>query len=65
MTDAAGRYTLYISYACPWANRCLAVLKLKVRFQANKCVVGWMFGGCLYMHWKNRLLFIEAVTNVM
>mmetsp|Transcript_20672 Transcript_20672/g.62294 ORF Transcript_20672/g.62294 Transcript_20672/m.62294 type:complete len:388 (-) Transcript_20672:402-1565(-) len=25
----AGRYTLYISYACPWANRCLAVLKLK------------------------------------
>eukprot|EP00039_Didymoeca_costata_P023895 m.8626 g.8626 ORF g.8626 m.8626 type:complete len:345 (-) comp3932_c0_seq1:163-1197(-) len=26
---AAGRYHLYISYACPWANRCLAVLKLK------------------------------------
>jgi putative glutathione S-transferase len=24
-----GRYHLYISYACPWANRCLAVLKLK------------------------------------
>lgn len=23
------RYHLYISYACPWANRCLAVLKLK------------------------------------
>lgn len=25
----AGRYTLYISYACPWANRCLAVRNLK------------------------------------
>lgn len=25
----AGRYHLYISYACPWANRCLAVLQLK------------------------------------
>jgi putative glutathione S-transferase len=26
---AKGRYHLYISYACPWANRTLAVLKLK------------------------------------
>lgn len=26
---AAGRYHLYISYACPWANRCLAVLRMK------------------------------------
>lgn len=25
----ANRYFLYISYACPWANRCLAMLKLK------------------------------------
>eukprot|EP00252_Welwitschia_mirabilis_P000336 TRINITY_DN1036_c0_g1_i2.p1 TRINITY_DN1036_c0_g1~~TRINITY_DN1036_c0_g1_i2.p1 ORF type:complete len:322 (+),score=49.85 TRINITY_DN1036_c0_g1_i2:441-1406(+) len=25
----AGRYHLYVSYACPWASRCLAVLKLK------------------------------------
>jgi len=25
----AGRYILYISYACPWANRCLAVRNLK------------------------------------
>lgn len=25
----AGRYHLYISYACPWANRCLAVLYMK------------------------------------
>ena len=26
---AAGRYHLYISHACPWANRCHAVLKMK------------------------------------
>ena len=26
----AGRYHLYISYACPWADRCLAVLYMKV-----------------------------------
>ncbi|XP_074280604.1 uncharacterized protein LOC141605640 isoform X2 [Silene latifolia] len=25
----SGRYHLYISYACPWACRCLAVLKIK------------------------------------
>jgi len=25
----AGRYHLYISYACPWASRCLATLKMK------------------------------------
>jgi putative glutathione S-transferase len=25
----AGRYHLYISYACPWASRCFAFLKLK------------------------------------
>jgi len=24
-----GRYHLYISYACPWACRCLSVLKIK------------------------------------
>jgi len=26
----AGRYHLYISLACPWANRCLATLYVKV-----------------------------------
>eukprot|EP01033_Poteriospumella_lacustris_P002773 gene2773-2015_t len=26
---AANRYHLYVSYACPWANRCLAMLYLK------------------------------------
>ncbi|KAK2634945.1 hypothetical protein Ddye_029737 [Dipteronia dyeriana] len=25
----SGRYHLYISYACPWASRCLAYLKIK------------------------------------
>ncbi|XP_020252011.1 uncharacterized protein LOC109829243 isoform X2 [Asparagus officinalis] len=25
----AGRYHLYISYACPWASRCLSFIKLK------------------------------------
>ncbi|KAK8964632.1 hypothetical protein KSP40_PGU020480 [Platanthera guangdongensis] len=25
----SGRYHLYVSYACPWASRCLAYLKLK------------------------------------
>uniref|UniRef100_A0A2P2JYT3 Glutathione transferase n=2 Tax=Rhizophora mucronata TaxID=61149 RepID=A0A2P2JYT3_RHIMU len=25
----AGRYHIYVSYACPWASRCLAFLKLK------------------------------------
>ncbi|MFS7948664.1 putative glutathione S-transferase Omega/GSH, Thioredoxin-like superfamily [Helianthus anomalus] len=24
-----GRYHLYVSYACPWASRCLAYLKIK------------------------------------
>lgn len=30
-----GRYHLYISYACPWANRCLAVIKMK---RLEKCI---------------------------
>lgn len=28
-TPSPGRYHLYISLACPWANRCLAVLNIK------------------------------------
>ena len=28
-TPEAGRYHLYVALACPWANRCLAMLKLK------------------------------------
>lgn len=34
---AFGRYHLYISYACPWANRALAVLNMKGLI-ANGCV---------------------------
>ena len=30
LLTAAGRYHLYIAYACPWASRCLAVRNLKV-----------------------------------
>lgn len=30
LAAAAGRYHLYIAYACPWASRCLAVRNLKV-----------------------------------
>ena len=26
---AAGRFHLYVSYACPWASRCIAALGLK------------------------------------
>lgn len=29
LNDPSGRFILYISLACPWANRCLAVLYLK------------------------------------
>lgn len=32
---AFGRYHLYVSYACPWAARCLTVLKLK---GLEKCI---------------------------
>lgn len=27
--EGGGRYHLYVSYACPWASRCLAILVLK------------------------------------
>ncbi|XP_026453480.1 uncharacterized protein LOC113354308 [Papaver somniferum] len=54
----SGRYHLYISYACPWATRCLAYLKVKglekvVSFSSVKPVwgrtketddhMGWLF----------------------
>ncbi|XP_052202889.1 uncharacterized protein LOC127808402 [Diospyros lotus] len=54
----AGRYHLYLSYACPWASRCLTLLKLKglekaISFTAVKPkwgkikepdeVMGWVF----------------------
>ncbi|RZC43718.1 hypothetical protein C5167_036679 [Papaver somniferum] len=54
----SGRYHLYISYACPWASRCLAYLKIKglekaISFSSVKPVwgrtketdehMGWVF----------------------
>lgn len=33
----AGRYHLYISYACPWASRCLAFLNIKGLEKAISC----------------------------
>ncbi len=53
-----GRYHLYISYACPWASRCYAFMKLKgledaigltVCFFSLECVVVlclWQLGFC-------------------
>jgi putative glutathione S-transferase len=50
----AGRYHLYVSYACPWASRTLLIRKLKGLEGAVGVTVadprmgrdGWRFGGC-------------------
>ncbi|WP_257459489.1 glutathione S-transferase family protein [Archangium lipolyticum] len=50
----AGRYHLYVSYACPWASRTLIIRKLKGLDGAVGVTVadprmgrdGWRFGGC-------------------
>ncbi|KAI3957828.1 hypothetical protein MKW92_030670 [Papaver armeniacum] len=49
----SGRYHLYISYACPWASRCLAYLKIKglekaISFSGGRTKetdnhMGWVF----------------------
>ncbi|KAK6150216.1 hypothetical protein DH2020_017741 [Rehmannia glutinosa] len=54
----AGRYHLYVSFACPWASRCLAYLKIKgldkaISFSSVKAIwgrtkdtdehMGWVF----------------------
>jgi len=56
----SGRYHLYISYACPWASRCLSYLKIKglddaISFSSVKPIwgrtketdehMGWVFPG--------------------
>ena len=46
---AAGRYHLYVSLACPWACRCVAVMHMKVGGrQAAAAYPGWQcsLGGC-------------------
>jgi putative glutathione S-transferase len=35
----SGRYILYVSYACPWASRCLAVIAIKGLTDAIKVVI--------------------------
>jgi glutathionyl-hydroquinone reductase len=32
----SGRYHLYVSMACPWANRCVCIIKLKGTNNFNK-----------------------------
>jgi len=32
----SGRYHLYVSMACPWANRCVCIIKLKGTNTFNK-----------------------------
>ncbi|GMH27733.1 hypothetical protein Nepgr_029576 [Nepenthes gracilis] len=51
-----GRYHLYISYACPWASRCTAVLKLKgledvISFSAVRSKFGKTKEGDDHMGW--------------
>lgn len=41
---AAGRYHLYIAYACPWASRCLAVRNLKV----SRCILSCVLHAILF-----------------
>lgn len=42
-----GRYHLYISYACPWASRCYAFLKLKGLEHAIGVTVSPIFPDCV------------------
>ena len=37
----SGRYHLYISYACPWASRCLSFVKIKGLDKAISFTVTW------------------------
>ncbi|XP_051126175.1 uncharacterized protein LOC127248061 isoform X1 [Andrographis paniculata] len=52
----AGRYHLYVSYACPWACRCLAYLKIKgldkaISFTSVKPIWGRTKDGDEHMGW--------------
>ncbi|KAJ9557510.1 hypothetical protein OSB04_012124 [Centaurea solstitialis] len=64
-----GRYHLYVSYACPWASRCLAYLKIKGLDKAISFTVSLQFmDSCnilnfrIYMGVKASLPFL---TNPM
>lgn len=60
------RYHLYISYACPWACRCLAYLKIKgldkaISFSSVKPIWGRTKESDEYMGW----IFPESNTEVL
>lgn len=62
----SGRYHLYISYACPWACRCLAYLKIKgldkaISFSSVKPIWGRTKESDEYMGW----IFPESNTEVL
>lgn len=49
----SGRYHLYISYACPWASRCLAYLKIKglekaISFTVTALIYNGNYSACCY-----------------
>ncbi|XP_028803216.1 uncharacterized protein LOC114758336 [Neltuma alba] len=61
----SGRYHLYISYACPWASRCLAYLKIKgldkaISFSSVKPIWGRTKETDEHMGW----IFPESETEV-
>ena len=68
---AAGRYLLYVALACPWANRCLAVLRLKGLTQAiDVCTVHPVWArtrpdkaGDTHCGWQFRRATDAPVTN--
>ncbi|KAK4270704.1 hypothetical protein QN277_019480 [Acacia crassicarpa] len=61
----SGRYHLYISYACPWASRCLAYLKIKgldkaISFSSVKPIWGRTKETDEHMGW----IFPDSETEV-
>ncbi|KAF1862221.1 hypothetical protein Lal_00026745 [Lupinus albus] len=61
----SGRYHLYVSYACPWASRCLAYLNLKglqkaISFSSVKPVWGRTKESDEHMGW----VFPDSATEV-
>ncbi|EEF38261.1 conserved hypothetical protein [Ricinus communis] len=58
------RYHLYVSYACPWASRCLAYLKIKgleqaISFTPTKSVWGRTKDNLEHMGW----VFLASETE--
>lgn len=60
----AGRYHLYVSYACPWASRCLAYLNIKglekaISFTVSHCLLSYCL---LSSHFWN---YFFALSNCL